>query len=109
MSNYNPSAGGKLAFARGKKQKPTDDKKFMEYYSNLGLQNDGLGGEQMLGAGRAVRQAKQDAMLEWKKGWLEAKAEAEKPEEPIAKKKTKKKTSKKKVSKKKVSKKKSKK
>ena len=98
MSNYNPYEGGKAAFARGSRPNPTDDKKFMEYYSSLSAPSGE--GSELQGTGRALREAKQAAMLEFKKGWLEAKAEAEKPAEPVAKKKTKKKTSKK-VSKKK--------
>jgi hypothetical protein len=107
MSKYNPFSSGKAAFARGSRPNPTDDKKFMEYLSSLSMPSGE--GSELQGAGRALREAKQSAMLEFKKGWLEARAEAEKPKEPVAKKKTKKKTSKKKVSKKKVSKKKSKK
>ena len=100
MSNYNPYEGGKAAFARGSRPNPTDDKKFMEYYSNLSAPSGE--GSELQGTGRALREAKQEAMLEFKKGWVEAKVDAEKPEEPVAKKKTtKKKTSKKKVSKKK--------
>lgn len=103
MSKYNPYNGGQAAFARGSRPNPTDDKKFMKYYSNLSI-TSGEGSE-LHGAGRTLREVKQVAMAEWKKGWVEAKAEAEQPEKPV----TKKKTSKKKVSKKKVSKKKSKK
>ena len=100
MSNYNPYEGGKAAFARGSRPNPTDDKKFMEYYSSLSAPSGE--GSELQGTGRTLREAKQAAMLEFKKGWLEAKAEAEKPAKPVAKKKTtKKKTSKKKVSKKK--------
>jgi hypothetical protein len=107
MSNYNPFSGGKAAFARGSRPNPTDDKRFMEYFSSLSMPSGE--GSELHGAGRALRKAKQSAMLEFKKGWLEAQAEAEKLAEPVAKKKTKKKTTKKKTSKKKVSKKKSKK
>lgn len=104
MKNYNPYDGGKAAFDGDLPQKPTDNKTFMQYYASLEVSSGE--GEEMLGKGRALRELKQEAILEWKKGWLEAKSEAEKPK-PVAKKKTKKKATKKKVAKKKVSKKKS--
>ncbi len=97
MSNYNPYNGGRAAFARGKPQKPTNDKNFMEHYGSLVPKEGSLAG-----MGNAIRAAKQEAMTEWKSGWLDAQAEAEKP---VAKKKAKKKVTKKKTSKKKVSKK----
>jgi hypothetical protein len=83
---------GAVAFANSMK-KFSDDKIFMEYFAELKGDASGFS---------AIRQAKQAAMEEWKRGYREAKEEAEKP---VAKKTTKKKTTKKKTSKKKVSKK----
>jgi len=87
-----PYDQGKVAFQRKQLPKPLDDKLFIEYYNTLVPNEEGV---KAMGMGRAIREAKQAALREWKQGWMDAKVEAENPE-PV-----KKKTSKKKVSKKK--------
>ena len=88
---------GQVAFLNSMK-KFSDDKLFMDYVV-------ALNGQAAAQENSSVRQVKQAAMEEWKRGYREAREEAEKPKEPVAKKTTKKKTTKKKTSKKKISKK----
>lgn len=82
---------GRAAFWKGK-GKFSDDSLFMAHLAVLKVEGSG---------GRAVREAKNAEIAEWKRGWKDAKVEADAPVEEAPKKKVAKKKSKKKVSKKK--------